>query len=188
MAPSESLSMSVSRAENVSFVAREEDRTVVWLRGEHDIATVAALSETLALAVAFDDADFAIDLSGVEFMGAATVDVIIRTRELLATQSRSLVLRSPSRSARRVFDLCGVVYPLDPRRDNGAGEAETAGALGTWVAVPATDRLDPPRSKSSEAPDSAGAGRSSVAPRPPSVDAEHGVDARAVDLAGRGGQ
>ncbi|MGI8792500.1 MAG: STAS domain-containing protein [Acidimicrobiales bacterium] len=188
MAPSESLSVSVCRGGNVSFVARDENRTVVWLRGEHDIATVAALSETIARAVAFDDADFAIDLSGVEFMGAATVDVIIRTRELLASHSRSLVLRSPSRSARRVLDLCGVAYPLDPRPDNDAGEAGTAGALGTWVAVPATDRLDPSRSKPSEAPDSAGADPSSVAPRPRSVDAEHGVDSRAVDLAGRGGQ
>lgn len=188
MAPSESLSMSVSRAGNASFVAREEDRTVVWLRGEHDIATVAALAEIIALEVASDDADFAIDLSGVEFMGVATVDVIIRTREFLRTQSRSLVLRSPSRSARRVLDLCGVAYPSDPRPANGADEVGTAGALGTWVSVPPTDRLDPPRSKPSEAPDSAGADRSSMAPGPPSVDAENGVEARAVDLAGRGGQ
>lgn len=87
MAPSESVS--VSRGGNVSFAARDEDRTVVWLRGEHDIVTVAALS------VAFDDADFAIDLSGVEFMGAATVDVIIRTRELRRSIPESRAAPAP---------------------------------------------------------------------------------------------
>ena len=30
----------------VAFPARDADRTVVWLRGEHDVSTVAALSQT----------------------------------------------------------------------------------------------------------------------------------------------
>ena len=56
-------------------VARAAGRTVVWLRGEHDISTVDALANVLARAIAFDD-DVVVDLCDVEFMGAATVGVI----------------------------------------------------------------------------------------------------------------
>jgi len=84
------------------------DGTVVWLRGEHDIATMAELSDTLTRAMAQDDGDVVVDLSGVDFMGAATVGVILRTRACLRLRSRSLTLRAPSMRAQRVLDLCGV--------------------------------------------------------------------------------
>jgi anti-anti-sigma factor len=79
---------------------------VVHLRGEHDLTTVTALSATLARAITLGDADLVVDLSRVDFMGAATVGVFIWARELLSARSRSLVLRSPSSSARRVLELC----------------------------------------------------------------------------------
>jgi anti-anti-sigma factor len=78
------------------------------LRGEHDVSTVTALSETLARAIAADHADLVVDLSGVQFMDAATVGVIVRAREFLGARSRCLTLRSPSRCASRVLHLCGV--------------------------------------------------------------------------------
>ena len=36
------------------------------------------LSQTVARAIALDDDDLVIDLSGVEFMGAATIGVLVR--------------------------------------------------------------------------------------------------------------
>ncbi len=75
-------------------------------------------------------------------MGAATVGVIIRARELLRLRSRSLVLRSPSRCARRILHLCGAADLLDPHLVDATTVTGTAGALGTWVAVPARDRVD----------------------------------------------
>ena len=50
MALAESSSVS-SHGGLVAFGGRDADR-VVWLQGEHDISTVAALSETLARAIA----------------------------------------------------------------------------------------------------------------------------------------
>lgn len=47
-------------------------------------------------------------VSGVTFMSAATVDLIIRARQVLERQSRSLTLQAPSKCAKRVLDLCGV--------------------------------------------------------------------------------
>ena len=109
---------------------------VVWLRGEHDLSTVAELSEAMARAIAVDGADVVVDMSEVEFMGAATVGVLCEAWALLRSQSRSLTVRSPSSSARRVLELVGDMHLLDVRCADLLPVAGTADALGTWVAVP----------------------------------------------------
>ena len=137
----ESSSSVTSHHGPVAFPARDADRTVVWLRGEHDICTVASLSQILARAIALDDGDLVVDLSGVQFMDAATVGVILRARDFLRLQSRSVALRSPSPCAARVLDLCELGELLEqgselrPRHPGG-------GALGVLVAVPTPDHVD----------------------------------------------
>ena len=124
------------------FPVREADRTVVWLRGEHDVSTVAALSQTMAGAIALDDGDLVIDLSDVQFMDAATVGVIIRARDFLRLQSRSLALRSPSSCAARILELCDLEDLVEPRPTHTTRNTATAGALGVLVSVPPPDRID----------------------------------------------
>lgn len=92
----------------IALACHDGEGTIVWLRGEHDIASAPALSDTLTRAIALDEGDVVLDLSGVAFMGAATVGVILRARAGLRLRSRSLALRDPSVRARRVLDLCGV--------------------------------------------------------------------------------
>jgi anti-sigma B factor antagonist len=84
------------------------DPTVASLRGEHDLSTVPALCEMLAEAIADGGADLILDLSAVQFLDASTVRVIAAAGEFLAARSRSLTLRSPSRCAQHVIDLCGL--------------------------------------------------------------------------------
>jgi anti-sigma B factor antagonist len=96
------------RRDVLAYAEREADHTVVWLNGEHDASTVAALWEVMARAIARNDGDVVIDLSGVEFLGSATVGVIMRARDTLRPRSRSLTLRCPSRCAARVLDLYGL--------------------------------------------------------------------------------
>lgn len=81
---------------------------VVWLDGEEDIATVAALADTLAKAVAAGDGDLIVDLSGLTFLSTATIEELMRVRDILLLQHRNMSLRSPSPFVRRVLDLCGV--------------------------------------------------------------------------------
>jgi anti-sigma B factor antagonist len=131
-----------SRRGPVAFPVRDADRTVVWLRGEHDVSTVAALSQTMARAIALDDGDLVVDLSDVQFMDAATVGVIIRARDFLRLQSRSLALRSPSSCAARILDLCDLADLLEPRPEHATRARASAGALGVLVAVPASDRIE----------------------------------------------
>ena len=140
MALAESSSVTSSRGP-VAFPVPESDRIVVWLRGEHDVSTVAALSQTMARAIALDDGDLVIDLSGVDFMDAATVGVIVRARDFLDVQSRSLTLRSPSTSAARVLDLCHLADLREPRllRDPSA---TAPGALAVRLVEPVVGRVD----------------------------------------------
>src|SRR6187549_558649 len=103
MAPVDRSSRDVSCPGSAWFIGDNPDRTVVWLGGEHDLSTVAALSDTLRRAVALDTAGLIVDLSDVQFMDASILGVIVRTRALLSP--RFLVLRSPSRYARLVLEL-----------------------------------------------------------------------------------
>jgi anti-anti-sigma factor len=116
MALTESPSMIFPRRSPAASAGPNADRTV-RLRGEYDISTVAALSETLARAIALDESDLLVDLSGVQFMDAATIGVIVRACSGRRLRSRSLTLRSPSPCARRILDLCGFTYLLDPNVD-----------------------------------------------------------------------
>jgi len=117
---------------------------VVRLRGEHDIATVSALAATLSQAISSEGVDVVVDLREVAFMDASTIGVIVGARNLLALQSRELTVRSPSVCARRVLDVCGLEF-LDPSPSPVAAGATpvtgAAGALGTWVAVAAIEKV-----------------------------------------------
>lgn len=123
-------------------VRGEAHLCAIWLRGEHDLATVSALAATLSQAVAADDADVVVDLREVAFMDASTIGVIVVVRNLLALQSRRLTLRSPSVPAQRVLEVCGLtdLLVLDPAATGATPVVGAAGALNTWVAVAATQR------------------------------------------------
>jgi anti-anti-sigma factor len=100
-------------------VSREGERTVVWLEGECDIATLPVLAETLAWTMSLGDADLVVDLSRVTFIGAATINALVQSGNLLHGQSRTLTLRSPSRLVTRVLLVCGLTALLEPdRRDS----------------------------------------------------------------------
>lgn len=90
------------------------NRTVVRLDGEHDIATLPLLTDTLTRAISADDTDLVVDLSAVTFLSAATIDELVRGRNTLHLQARNLTLRSPSRCASRLLDLCGLTGLVEP--------------------------------------------------------------------------
>jgi anti-sigma B factor antagonist len=96
----------VSVARRSPGPAASDNRTVVVIRGEHDITTVDLLTETMGQAMALDDVDLVIDLSGVEFMDASTVGTLVGARNLLRARARALTLAVPSIPARRILELC----------------------------------------------------------------------------------
>jgi len=90
------------------------DTMVVQLRGDHDSASVPTLAKTLASALALEKTNLVVDLSEVQFINAASVRVLTAAGEYLSGEGRTFGLRSPSRSARRILDLCGVVGLCEP--------------------------------------------------------------------------
>ena len=112
-------------ADSAPLVSREGDRTVVWLGGECDIATVVVLDEALTKAISDDRRDLIVDLSGVTFIGTVTIDALILARSTLRRQFRSLTVRSPSRWGR-----------LSPALAYGLGMCRSGGKPGQWAAPP----------------------------------------------------
>jgi anti-anti-sigma factor len=112
--------------------------TVVWLRGEHDIATDGELRRILSRAIALNDASLVLDLSKLDLISGSTLGVIVTARKFLRQQSRSLTLRSPTAQVRRIIGICGLDDLLGPGPEERDGGAENA--LGSWVAVPMAGR------------------------------------------------
>jgi anti-anti-sigma factor len=94
-------------------VWREGTRTVVSLHGEQDLSTAVDLTAALAAAGAVGHGDVVVDLSDVQFMDSTIIMVLARGQDALRLQARTLMLRSPSRFARRLLDVCGLVGPMD---------------------------------------------------------------------------
>ena len=82
------------------------DKTVVWLGGEHDLATVEAICDGVSVALRRSSGEVVVDLSAVTFMDASTVGAIVRSRAAVMLASRSLSVRAPSESADRVLGMC----------------------------------------------------------------------------------
>lgn len=93
---------------------REGARTVVSLHGEQDMSTAAGLAEALAAAGTGGDGDVVVDLSDVPFMDSTAIRELARSRYDLQSQSRALMLRAPSRFARRLLDVCGLLGSAEP--------------------------------------------------------------------------
>jgi anti-anti-sigma factor len=114
---------------------RDTGPTIIWLRGEHDIATDPDLRRTLDRAISLNDAPIVIDLSKVELMSASTLGIIVAAWNTLCQQSRSLTMRSPSPHVRRVISICGLDNLLSSEeREKMAGTPRKA--PGSWVDVP----------------------------------------------------
>jgi anti-sigma B factor antagonist len=125
----------IHKGEPKGSVECAQGGALVWLRSEHDRATRATLSEAIGASVTLGRGDLVIDLSGVTFMDASTVGVIVDARTGLRYRDRDLVLRDPSSCARRLIELCGLTDLLErPRKAVAA--ARSSNALGSWVVVP----------------------------------------------------
>jgi anti-anti-sigma factor len=88
-------------------VGRDGVRAVVWLSGEHDVATKRAV--TAALADAVDaEVDVVVDLADAWFMDASIIGVLIQGCWLLAERGRSLTFRGVQGVALWVIGMCGL--------------------------------------------------------------------------------
>ena len=112
-------------------------RTVVWVRGEHDVASKGSLWWAMVDAALRDGGDVVVDLSGVQFMDASTIGALIGARNRLLAVSCALTVRAPSPWARHLLEVCGLEDLIEGHAEVGHPVGPGA-ALSTWVAVAPT--------------------------------------------------
>ena len=100
---------------------RSGDDAVVEVSGELDGATARELQRHLT--GVSDAPRVVVDLQQVTFMDSHGLVLLVSALEKARTAGRPMVLRSPSKSVRRVFDLCGIDRAFDRERTRTAGEA-----------------------------------------------------------------
>lgn len=90
-----------------------EDRLAVRVavHGEIDLVTAPLLERHLLAAIASGRALVEVDLSGVTFMDARGVSVLVNARNAVSNGS-TLRLQAPSEPVVRMLELCGVEGPL----------------------------------------------------------------------------
>ena len=103
--------------------------SIIWLKGEHDAATVGDLLTLLSVEIASTTNDLIVDLTDVTFMGSSTLMVLVSANAALGQQGRNLSARGTPHCVRRLFELANVA-PLiastftpgcSPRQRQGAG-------------------------------------------------------------------
>jgi len=96
-------------------VGHEAGDSVLWLVGDHDVATVGSLRLVLVDLIVLDDCNVVVDLGEATFVGSVLIGELLRAREHLACSHRGLTVRAPSRLVQRMFEICGVRDLLDVR-------------------------------------------------------------------------
>ena len=88
-------------------VSRSGSSVVVSLCGELDLATGDALRSRLCGVVEADPAPerVVLDVTGLDFVDAAGISVLLGAQRSLSARGGELVLRSPSRIVRRVVQV-----------------------------------------------------------------------------------
>ncbi|HUL25759.1 MAG TPA: STAS domain-containing protein [Streptosporangiaceae bacterium] len=77
----------------------------VVLDGEIDIATAPAIRHFLMAAISGGDVHLAVDVSGVTFIGAAGIGVLVAAANRAREAGGGLSLLAPSRQVRRLLDI-----------------------------------------------------------------------------------
>jgi anti-anti-sigma factor len=89
-------------------IGHEGNDSVLWLVGDHDVATVGPLRLVLVDLIALDDCDIVVDLGEATFVGSVMIGELLRAREHLVERGRWLTVRAPSRFVQRMFEICDV--------------------------------------------------------------------------------
>ncbi len=97
-----------------------EERGVIRLQGELDMATAETLKLALAEALEAEPRHLALDLSDLTFIDSTGIGVLVSTSRRAEERGCSFVLRSPCRPVLRALRLTGVDQLLAIEDDEAA--------------------------------------------------------------------
>ncbi|WP_445519149.1 STAS domain-containing protein [Streptomyces sp. NEAU-174] len=92
----------------------EGPRKVVVVNGEVDYETAPVMSAALRNALRDSAEGVDVDLSAVRFWDCAALNTLLRLRREALAHGKTVIVRSPSRTARRVLDLTGTARLFRP--------------------------------------------------------------------------
>jgi anti-anti-sigma factor len=121
------MALDVSRSAPLhSEIRGSKSHALVILTGELDVSTAGQLYEELAALTREGVIHVALDLAGLEFIDSTGISVLIAEHKRTASAGGELIILSPHRLVRRVFEVSGLmdvldVLPPDARGENGGG-------------------------------------------------------------------
>lgn len=96
-------------------VRRDSDRATVQVAGEIDMANAAALSATLLALLDDGCRTVELDLSGLRFLAAAGLAVLVEHDRRYRDAAAELLVRHPSRQCVRLLAMTGLTEVLTVR-------------------------------------------------------------------------
>ncbi|MGH9271046.1 MAG: STAS domain-containing protein [Ilumatobacteraceae bacterium] len=100
--------MSVSSTSLRLEVCADQSNVLIAAAGDLDAAASPELWECAQLAIESAPGHVIVDLSAIDFMDCAGVNVLVSIQAALAAPSRTLYLDHPSSKVRRVLELSGL--------------------------------------------------------------------------------
>jgi anti-sigma B factor antagonist len=94
------------------MVSQTEGRTLMVLDGELDDSTAGRLRERASKALENLKGNLVLDIERLTFLDAAGLSTILTLHKRLSAQGSNLVIHSPSRMARRMFEITGLTSVL----------------------------------------------------------------------------
>jgi stage II sporulation protein AA (anti-sigma F factor antagonist) len=83
------------------------DQVVIAVRGEIDLATAEQFREIIDEAI-LPGARLVIDLASTSFIDSTGLGVLAWAQAHLADSSGAVIIRSPSRSTKKILNICGL--------------------------------------------------------------------------------
>jgi anti-sigma B factor antagonist len=99
------------------FVRVESDRCEIILSGELDLSTAPLLRHRMAEVTGELETELLLDIRALTFIDSTGLSLIVSEHKKLKAQGTELVLVSPSRMARRLFELSGLDSVLSIRSE-----------------------------------------------------------------------
>jgi anti-sigma B factor antagonist len=112
-----------------TVVSNPPSATVV-LDGEIDIATAPAIRRFLMAAINGGDVHLAVDMSGVTFIGAAGIGVLVAAANRAREAGGGLSLLAPSRQVQRLLDILHLNAILPAAQRSGGSFVATSSLAG----------------------------------------------------------
>jgi anti-anti-sigma factor len=95
---------------------RDGAKETLFVTGELDISTAAALERAVASTLDGQGGAFYLDIGALTFMDSTGAHALVRLHRRLTDLGRRLIVVSPTRHVRRVFEILALDQIIDVRR------------------------------------------------------------------------